>query len=125
MVRNKRNERRAPLAHERRRLEQTAELYLRRCYSLKTAAQVKEFAVYLGVSRQHLSRMFREVLGVTVWEALRRRQVEAAAELLRTSPFSTAEIALRTGFGTEKTFFRALQLFRGMTPQELRDGVTK
>jgi len=110
---------------ERQRLERALESYLNGCFERRSAARVSEFADSLGVSRSYLARVFPAVLGQTVHEALRTRQLAEAERLLRTTGRSTRDIALAAGFGTQMTFYRVFSAARGMKPEEYREKWTK
>jgi AraC-like DNA-binding protein len=110
---------------ERQRFERALESYLHGCFERRSAARVSEFASSLGVSRSYLARVFPSVLGQTVREALRTRQLAEAERLLRTTGRSTLDIALAAGFGTQMTFFRVFSASRGMKPEEYREKWTK
>ena len=100
----------------RERLDRAVEIYLQKCY----AARVSELAQFLGVSRQHLTYLFRRELGRPPREVFRDRQVQYAQYLLRATPVPTSEIALAAAFGTQATFFRVFSSSVGMTPDEFR-----
>lgn len=51
---------------------------------------------------------------------LRSRQLLYAEHLLRTTPYSTVEIAAMSAFGTCPTFYRAFKAAYGMTPGQYR-----
>jgi AraC-like DNA-binding protein len=110
---------------DRQRLERALESYLHRCFSERSAARVSEFADSIGVSRSYLARVFPAVLGQTVREALRTRQLARAETLLRTTSLSTRDVALAAGFGTQMTFFRVFTSSLGMRPDEYREKWTK
>jgi AraC-like DNA-binding protein len=116
--------RRIPFA-DRQRFERALESYLHICFTRRSAARVSEFADSLGVSRSYLARVFPAVLGQTVHEALRSRQLAEAERLLRTTSQSTRDVALAAGFGTQMTFFRVFFTSRNMTPDQYRERWTK
>jgi AraC-like DNA-binding protein len=110
---------------DRRRLERAMDAYLERCFAAKSAARVSEFAGSLGVSRSYLARLFPRVLGQTVLQALRARQVVRAEHLLTTTELPTSEIARSAAFGTQATFFRVYSSLRSITPDAFRERWTK
>ena len=110
---------------DQKRLERALEIYLRSCYQRRSAARVTEFAASLNKSVSYLERLFASVLGQTVLEALRARQVGRAEQLLRSTSHSTAEIAVEAAFGTPATFHRVFLALRRMTPEEYRERFTK
>ena len=112
------------LQADRQRYERALRAYLHDCFSHQVAARVAEFAQSLRLSRQYVSRVFRRVLGQTVHEALRTRQLAQAEHLLRTTSLSTREIALRAGFGTQATMFRVFSAHAMMTPDQYRESAT-
>jgi len=105
----------------RQRLDRAAEHYLRYCYRMKTAARASEFAEYLGVTHPYLSRIAPEIVGTTLRDLLRAKQVAYAAKLLLATPLSVREIALRCGFGTVSTFYRCFESAHGMPPGVFRE----
>ena len=117
---------RRPARHTaRRRLERAADLYLRECYERRTPARADDFARQLGLTREHLARLGSDVLGVSLRDFLRSRQLLYAEQLLRTTSLSTVQIAEAAAFGTHPTFYRAFKTAYGMTPGEYRKQVTK
>jgi AraC-like DNA-binding protein len=62
-------------------------------------------------SRAHFVRSFKKAFGETPYQYLRRRRVERAKELLRSTNLSVTEVSLSVGFrslGSFSTAFRAL-----------------
>lgn len=71
------------------------------------------------VSRRSLYELF-EPLGETPGEHLRRLRLTRAAELLRSSGETIAEVAARSGFEDPTTFTRAFSREFGMLPSDYR-----
>ena len=118
--------RRRPGRHTaRRRLERAADLYLRGCYERRTPARADDFARQLGLTREHLARVGSEVLGVSLRDFLRSRQLLYAEQLLRTTSLCMVQVAEAAAFGTHPTFYRAFKAAYGMTPGQYRLQVTK
>jgi AraC family transcriptional regulator len=109
--------------HEhRQRLERAAAHYLReRCFRRKSAARVSEFAAYIDRSVPYLSRISTDILGMPLRDFLRKQQLVYAVQLLRTTPLSAKEIALRCGFGTIATFYRWFRAVYATTPGRFRE----
>lgn len=105
----------------RQRLDRAADHYLRACYRKKTAARTSEFATFLGVLPQYLSWIAPKILGKPLRVFLREKQVAYAAQLLKTTPLTVEEIALRTGFGTAGTFYRWFVAIHGVPPAAFRE----
>lgn len=105
----------------RQRLDRAVAHYLDECYAKKTAARVSEFAAFLRRNPAYLTRTVVAIVGVTLREYLRRKQLEEAERLLLTTPLPISEIAVHSGFGTTSTFYRCFRQTRGMTPGAFRE----
>jgi AraC-like DNA-binding protein len=101
-------------------LRRVADLYLRSCFEAETAPQVGELAAQLGIEAHHLAGRFREVLGCTPSEYLKRQQIAHAQELLRATSLPLNAVGYASGFGTRATFYRAFRRITGMTPAAYR-----
>ncbi|MDD5698852.1 MAG: AraC family transcriptional regulator [Victivallaceae bacterium] len=87
---------------------------------LGTTLTVEAVAREYGVSREHLSRIFREQLGQTPSEYLIKCRVERACRLLISTDLSCKEIAAMVGYDNSVSFSRAFKRVVQMTPGELR-----
>ena len=117
---------RPPSRHTlRQRLERTAALYLRDCYARKTAARSDEYAQQVELTPQYLGRRAADILGMSLRDFLRTRQLRHAQHLLRTTSYSTLDIALMSAFGSRHAFYRAFKNAYGMTPGQYRKQVLK
>lgn len=105
---------------DKRRLERAVDLYLHACYGTRTAARADEFAAYLRMARPHLSRLAPQILGTSLHEFLRHRQLDHAKMLLRSTPLSIDDVALASAFGTPWTFYRCFRSAFGVTPAQYR-----
>lgn len=120
MTGKKKKPRTFTFAH-RQRLERAAEHYLRACYRQQTAARTSEFATFLGVLPQYLSWIAPKILGKPLQIFLREKQLAYAVRLLRTTPLTVEEIAVRSAFGTPGTFYRWFVATHGMPPAAFRE----
>jgi AraC-like DNA-binding protein len=120
-TRTRRNSREAA----RRRLEEATDLYLHACYGTGTAARGDEFAAWLQLSRAHLSRLAPLLVGMSLQQYLRSRQLAYAQWLLRTTPLPIDQIAIAAAFGNPSTFYRRFRAELGMTPAEYRKQETE
>jgi AraC-like DNA-binding protein len=105
----------------RQRLDRAAEHYLRYCYRNHTAARASEFATFIHRSPEYLSWLARNALGESLRDFLRRKQVAYAAQLLRTTPLTVVDIAVRAGFGTAGTLYRWFSAAYGVSPAVYRE----
>lgn len=81
---------------------------------------LSEIARRIGIHPRHLARTFRERMGCTLGEFLRRRRVEVACRLLSESSDSLSRIAFRTGFADQSHLTRTFKRYVGSTPSEYR-----
>jgi AraC-like DNA-binding protein len=80
---------------------------------------VRELALNLNISPDHLTRQFRQIIGITPTEYLRRRRFARALELLRKQrPIS--EVYPASGFRSINYFSREFKALFKMTPSEFK-----
>lgn len=89
--------------------------YIRK--NLSSPLHLEEIAWAVNLSEEHLSRMFREVHGVTVKDYIRNTRILKAKELLVDQPKLSLElVAERTGFSTTSLFCRVFKETEKCTP---------
>jgi transcriptional regulator GlxA family with amidase domain len=77
-------------------------------------------AARAGVTPRHLTRLFREHLGLTPGKYVRRARCEAAAHLLVTTALPVAGVAVRCGFGSAEALRQAFTDRYGISPSRYR-----
>ena len=84
-----------------------------------SASQV---AGHFGMSREHLSRLFRHHFGMTYHDYVLHKRLEAARQLLARSKkeANILEIALAVGFRSHAHFSRVFRKVEGVTPSQYR-----
>ncbi len=87
---------------------------------LSEPPRLGELARRLGTHEKRLTRAFRAVLGMTVFEYLQDQRLGAAAGLLAGSSLSVALIAEETGFSSAANLATAFRLRYAMTPTAYR-----
>ncbi len=97
-----------------------AERYIEECRRTASSVRVSEFASSMERTAVQLGREFQAAVGVGVKDHFFRLQIARAKELLRTTGHSTARIAVDSGFGTPRTFYRAFKRSAGISPTEFR-----
>ncbi len=86
---------------------------------------ISELAARLQISREHLSRIFKEQTGLTLHEYLTNVRLRHAVDLLqRFRRLSIKEIAANVGFNDYSAFFRAFRQTYGLSPGEFRGSGT-
>ncbi|WP_090596362.1 AraC family transcriptional regulator [Auraticoccus monumenti] len=82
---------------------------------------VPRVAAAVGVSHNHLTRLFRQRTGGSVVGYVRRRRVEVAQHLLGSSTLSVASVAATVGFSDLQSLNKACRAELGLSPRQLRD----
>jgi len=101
-----------------------ADAYLADCFARETPPHVNEFAMRCQLPTAAFSRGFLAAVGEQPSAYLKRRQVERAAKLLRTTNLTMNAVGYAAGFGTRMSFFRAFRRATGKTPQQYRDEIS-
>ncbi len=105
----------------RQGLDRAAEHFLRECYRQKKPARGKDFARSLDLTPEYVSWLGSKILGGSLHQFLRGKQLQYAARLLRRTPLTVEEIAARTGFGTRSTMHRWFVAAYGIGPAAFRE----
>lgn len=79
-----------------------------------------ELAARVGMSRSSFFSRFSELVGEPPVQYVTRWRMLAAADLLRASKVSVAEVADQVGYGSENAFARAFRRVIGETPGDYR-----
>ncbi len=84
-----------------------------------TTPSIEELGRRSGLSASHLSRLFREQMGLSVTEFRCRQRVERFLELFGEGQRrSLTEAALEAGFGSYPQFYRVFRRIMGYSPAE-------
>lgn len=86
------------------------------------ALQVADIAAVSGVCERECYRCFASALNTTPMDYLARHRVAVAAQMLRGSSASIAEVAAACGFADPSYFGKVFRRVLGMTPGEYRRG---
>jgi AraC family transcriptional regulator len=82
--------------------------------------RIGDVATEIGVHPVHLARVFRRVWGCSPGELLRWRRTDRAAELLRRTTLTAAQIAQEVGFADQSHLTHAFRTRIGLTPSAYR-----
>ncbi len=83
---------------------------------------VDALAERLGVGARHLARLFRRHVGATPLQTARTVRIQRAKRLLHDTDLPVAEIALRSGFRSQRRFHAAFRDLYGRPPTRFRAG---
>ncbi|GAB2575920.1 substrate-binding domain-containing protein [Streptomyces capparidis] len=112
-------ERGEPGAHRTGAPVRHAMAYLERNYRRRVSRW--QVAQAVGLSEDHLSRLFHRELGLTLWEYLTRVRVQRAKERLRQSDDSVQAVARAVGFADRAYFSRVFRKVTGVAPHAYRE----
>ena len=94
--------------------------YIHQDISQELAA--KELADVAAYSEQHFHRIFKQVVGESIHQYIRRTRMEYAANQLMFDTKSTVlDIANNCGFNSLSSFSRAFKIRTGLSPKEYRN----
>src|SRR6185503_8576742 len=83
---------------------------------LESPPRLSEAARFVGVHPMHLARLFRERLGYSMGEYVRRCRIAWARDLLQREQYTIGEIGARVGFADHAHFCRTFLRITGCTP---------
>lgn len=86
------------------------------CEGIRAADVLK----HVAMSRAALEPRIKTLLGRTVAQEIRRRQIERVKQLLRETDMPLKQIAVQTGFRYPEYLMRAFRRAVGMTPKQYR-----
>lgn len=90
---------------------------------LREPLSVTALADHVGLSHNHLSRLFRAHLGTTAAAYIRSRRLTRAHHLLTRTSLPVKAVAPMVGFGDLQSFNKAFRRAYGMPPTAARHGV--
>ena len=73
-----------------------------------------------GISRRHITRLFREGTGLSIGEFQQRARYSNACQLLAETDLPIKEVAYRAGFQSGAALARAMKRMGGHSPSDLR-----
>ncbi|MFS0881827.1 helix-turn-helix transcriptional regulator [Metabacillus niabensis] len=82
--------------------------------------QLEDYAVQIGYSKFHLSRVFKQETGMNIGEYIRKRRLATAAMYLLYSDESIIQIAFELQFQSQEAFTRSFKEVYQMPPGKYR-----
>lgn len=90
--------------------------------NLERPLRLRDLAQRAGLSTFHFARAFRTSAGMTPHAFIETQRVERARRLVAETRDSLAEIAVKTGFGSQSRFTTIFRRRTGFTPAQFRRG---
>jgi AraC-like DNA-binding protein len=87
---------------------------------LASPLSVGDLAAQACLSEAHFRSCFREQTGLSPWQYVRRRRLEAARRLIEESRLPLSEVAACTGFAHQSALSHAFRKTFGCPPSQLR-----
>ena len=82
--------------------------------------RLDDIAARFYVSKYHLSRMFKKLIGVSVIDYVIRKRVFLSQQLLR-GGMTTTDACAGAGFGDYTSFYRSFKRVTGCSPVQMKD----
>ncbi|RXJ68583.1 AraC family transcriptional regulator [Halarcobacter ebronensis] len=84
---------------------------------------IDELANSFKISKFHFHKIFKEVMGLNIYETIKSTRLQKASSLLLTNKYSTiTEIAKMCGYSSQTSFIRTFKQRFNQTPKEWRNG---
>ena len=81
---------------------------------------VEDIARHVGLNRSYFGKIFKETMGVSPQQFLIGYRMEKAADLLKLSALSVAEVGRAVGYPNQLHFSRAFKSVHGVSPRAWR-----
>ncbi len=81
---------------------------------------VEKLSDEVGVSRTHLHRKMKDIIGMTPSDYIRNIRLKRACELLKCSDIEVTQVAYKIGFASQSHFSSHFKRYTGYSPSEYR-----
>lgn len=88
--------------------------------NLDKPISIENLASELLISREHLSRIFKLHVGITLQDYILRQKMSLACKLLKGTGLSTKEVAARLGYNRPSQFTRSFKKLLHIPPSQFR-----
>ena len=90
---------------------------------IDTNINIDELASNFGISKKHLHYIFKEQLGINIYESIKSIRLQKASNLLLTNNYSSiTQIANMCGYSSQSSFIKAFKERFEQTPKQWRNG---
>lgn len=93
-------------------------LYIRK--NLTNRISLDDIAKNLYITKEHLSRLFKKEMGVTISEYIIKTKIEQAKNLLRHTDYNILDIAVLLNFANSSHFSNSFKKITGLSPSDYR-----
>lgn len=91
--------------------------------NIDTPINIDELALEFDITKIHLHRLFKEQMGINIYESIKSIRLQKASNLLLTNKYSTiTQIANMCGYSSQSSFIKAFKERFNQTPKQWRNG---
>ena len=91
--------------------------------NIDTPINIDQLAADFSISKIHLHKVFKEQMGINIYEFIKSIRLQKASNLLLTnSNSSISQIAAMCGYSSQSSFIKAFKLRFEQTPKQWRKG---
>lgn len=88
--------------------------------NLEKNIKVSDVANYCGVSNEHLSRVFKEDIGINLKKYIVGEKVKTSMKFLKNKNYKIRDIAIKLDFSSTELYVKNFKNIMGVTPAEYR-----
>lgn len=85
--------------------------------------RVSEVAKFISLDRKYISKLFKEIVGVTIQEYLISFRINKAKELMKDKQLSIGDISRSVGYDNPLIFSKIFKKVNGLSPSKYRDSI--
>lgn len=93
-------------------------LYIRKNLTYKIS--LDDIAKDLFITKEHLSRLFKKEMGITISEYIIKAKIQEAKNLLRQTDYNILDIAVLLNFANSSHFSNSFKKITGLSPSDYR-----
>ena len=82
--------------------------------------KIQDISSFIGISKNHLNRIFKNKHGITIHKYITTRRINIAESLLQSTDRPLKEVATLVGYEDTDYFCRVFKKHKGMTPSQFR-----
>ncbi|MDT8337311.1 MAG: AraC family transcriptional regulator [Candidatus Izemoplasmatales bacterium] len=93
-------------------------LYIRKNLTYKIS--LDDIAIDLFITKEHLSRLFKKEMGITISEYIIKAKIQEAKKLLKQTDYNILDIAVLLNFANSSHFSNSFKKITGLSPSDYR-----
>lgn len=85
--------------------------------------RVSEVANFIGLDRKYISKLFKDIVGVTIQDYLISFRINKAKEMMKDKQLSIGDISRSIGYDNPLIFSKIFKKVNGISPSKYRDSI--